>query len=69
MKINDVIVRRIKFSTVAIGVRNYTKSHVDVIGSGFFYDKRGYLLSAGHVLREVRKIQKHYELKNQKLLL
>lgn len=66
MKINDVTIRRIKFSTVAIGVRNYTKSHVDVIGSGFFYDTRGYLLSAGHVLRKVRKIQKHYELKNQK---
>jgi len=66
MKINDVVMRRIKFSTVAIGVRNYTKNHVDVIGSGFFYDTRGYLLSAGHVLRQVRKIQKHYELKNQK---
>ena len=55
MKINDVVARRIKFSTVATGIRNYTKNYVDIIGSGFFYDTRGYLFSAGHVLRRVKK--------------
>jgi S1-C subfamily serine protease len=64
MKINDVIARRIKFSTVAIGIRNYTKNFVDIIGSGFYYDTRGYLFSAGHVLRSARKIQTSYRLKN-----
>lgn len=66
MKIDEVIVRRIKFSTVAIGIRNYSKNSVNIIGSGFFYDTRGYLFSAGHVLRTTKKIQKDYEAKNQK---
>lgn len=66
MKINDVIARRIKFSTVAIGIRNHTKNYVDLIGSGFFYDTRGYLFSAGHVLRSAKKIQKELEFKSHK---
>lgn len=63
---NDVLIRRIKFSTIAIGVRNYNKNKVDIIGSGFYYDTRGYLLSAGHVIRKARKIQKINESKNHK---
>lgn len=62
--INNIIARRIKFSTVAIGVRNYTKKSVEIIGSGFFYDTRGYLFSAGHVLRRAKKTQTSYRLKN-----
>lgn len=60
---DDILIRRAKFSTVAIGIRNYTKKdHLEIHGTGFYYDTRGYLLSAGHVLRKVRKIQHANEL-------
>ena len=62
----DFLIRRIKFSTFAIGIRNYTRNSVDIIGSGFYYDTRGYFLSAGHVLRKVKEIQKENEISSIK---
>lgn len=62
---NQITVRRIKFSTVGIAVHNYTDNKVTIIGSGFFYDTRGYLMTAGHVLRSAEKLKK-YEISKKK---
>ena len=64
---NQVTIRRIKFSTVGIGVHNYTKNEIHLIGSGFFYDTRGYLMSAGHVLKYAQEITKILKERKQKV--
>jgi len=63
--LDQIIVRRIKFSTVGIAVHNYTDNVLTIIGSGFFYDTRGYLISAGHVLRSAEK-RKAFEISKKK---
>lgn len=45
------IIRRIKTATVAIGVKNMTDAQIWLMGTGFIYDKRGYIISAQHVLQ------------------
>lgn len=62
---DQVLVRKIKWSTVGIGVHNYTDNDIMMIGSGFYYDTRGYLMSAAHVLRSVEKINDSLKLKNK----
>lgn len=61
-----MLVRRIKWSTVGIGVHNYTDNDIAMVGSGFYYDTRGYLMSAAHVLRSAEKINNSLKLKNKK---
>lgn len=73
-KIDDIVVRRTKFSTVGLAVKTTkkiknkgkveTKTKIEVIGTGFFYDTRGYLMSAAHVLRELIKIHTENKFKN-----
>jgi len=64
---NQITIRRIKFSTVGIGVHNYTKNEIHLIGSGFYYDTRGYLMSAGHVLKYAQEITKILKERKQKV--
>jgi len=73
-KIDEVMVRRTKFSTVGLAIKTTkkiknkgkveTKTQIEVIGSGFFYDTRGYLMSAAHVLRDLTNTQKENEFRN-----
>lgn len=63
---DQVLVRQIKWSTVGIGVHNYTDNDIIMVGSGFYYDTRGYLMSAAHVLRCTEKLNNSLKLKNKK---
>lgn len=64
---DQVMLRRIKFSTVGIGVHNYTKNEIHLVGSGFYYDTRGYLITAGHVLKSVERINQLLKNRDQKV--
>lgn len=64
--LDQVLVRRIKWSTVGIGIHNYTDNDIMMVGSGFYYDTRGYLMSAAHVLKSAEKLDLQLKSKNKK---
>lgn len=56
---DEKIIKKVKDATVAIGLAKVNSTVPEiVIGSGFIFDSRGYIVTAAHVAEKIVKVQK-----------